>query len=132
MNIVIDTNILIRLIVDDNQSDTARSVFNNADSVTIPTHVFCEFIWVLRSKYSAKSNHIAQVIRDFLNAKKVICDNAEISAGLEMLEAGGDFADGVNAYSGMLMAPPRSVFVSFDKQAVQLLTGRGILALAPE
>jgi len=132
MNIVIDTNILIRLIVDDNQSDIARAVFNKADSVTIPTHVFCEFTWVLHSKYSAKSNHIAQAIREFSKAKKVICDDAEVSAGLEMLEAGGDFADGVNAYSGMLMAPPRSVFVSFDKQAVQLLTGRGILALAPE
>jgi hypothetical protein len=40
--------------------------------------------------------------------------------------------DGVNAYSGMLMAPPHSIFVSFDRKAVRLLGERGVAALTPD
>ncbi|MDR0275431.1 MAG: type II toxin-antitoxin system VapC family toxin [Burkholderiaceae bacterium] len=132
MNIVIDTNVLVRLIVDDDQSKKARKIFSEASSVTIPTHVFCEFVWVLSSRYSAQGSYIAKAIREFSQTEKVICNDAEVLAGLEMMDAGGDFADGVNAYAGMLMAPPHSIFVSFDKRAVRLLAGRGLSALVPE
>jgi predicted nucleic-acid-binding protein len=40
-----------------------------------------------------------------------------------MLEAGGDFADGVIAYGGNWLGGES--FVSFDKQAVALLTAAG-------
>ena len=40
-----------------------------------------------------------------------------------MLEAGGDFADGVIAYEGNWLGG--EVFVSFDKRAVALLTVQG-------
>ncbi len=40
-----------------------------------------------------------------------------------MLEAGGDFADGVIAYEGKWLGG--ETFVSFDKQAVALLTAQG-------
>jgi predicted nucleic-acid-binding protein len=55
-------------------------------------------------------------------------DNAEmdrpaIEAGLEVLDKGGDFADGVIAYQGHWLGAEE--FVSFDKQAVTLLRAQG-------
>ena len=40
-----------------------------------------------------------------------------------MLEAGGDFADGVIAFEGQWLGG--ETFVSFDKQAVALLQAQG-------
>ena len=40
-----------------------------------------------------------------------------------LLEAGGDFADGVIAYEGRWLGA--DCFVSFDKQAVALLAAQG-------
>ena len=40
-----------------------------------------------------------------------------------MLEANGDFADGVIAHEGIWLGG--ETFVSFDKRAVSLLTARG-------
>jgi predicted nucleic-acid-binding protein len=42
---------------------------------------------------------------------------------LAVLEAGGDFADGVIAYEGAWLGG--ETFVSFDKKAVTLLTDQG-------
>lgn len=42
-----------------------------------------------------------------------------VEAGLLMLEAGGDFTDGVIAYEGEWLGG--EIFISFDKQAVTLL-----------
>ncbi|MGO3123578.1 MAG: hypothetical protein ACTIKR_06105 [Advenella sp.] len=46
-----------------------------------------------------------------------------VEAGLLMLEAGGDFADGVIAYEGNWLGG--ETFVSFDKLAVKLLMEQG-------
>ncbi len=47
-------------------------------------------------------------------------------AGLAILDAGGDFADGVIAYEGVWLGG--EVFVSFDKRAVKLLDTQGAAA----
>ncbi|MCE4317542.1 PIN domain-containing protein, partial [Xanthomonas hortorum] len=46
-----------------------------------------------------------------------------VEAGLLVLDAGGDFADGVIAYEGNWLGG--ETFVSFDKKAVALLTAQG-------
>lgn len=43
-----------------------------------------------------------------------------------MLDAGGDFADGVIAYEGQLLGG--EVFLSFDKDAVKRLAAQGVHA----
>ena len=45
-----------------------------------------------------------------------------VEAGLALLDAGGDFADGVIAYEGNWLGA--EVFVSFDKKAVKLLAAQ--------
>ena len=54
-----------------------------------------------------------------------------VEAGLAMLDAGGDFADGVIAYEGRWLGA--ETFVSFDRKAVEMLAAQGVparLALA--
>jgi len=58
--------------------------------------------------------------------------NVIIGTNLLMMDDGGDFADGVTAYVGSRMASGPAVFVSFDRQAVKLLTNRGLSAMAPD
>ncbi len=49
-----------------------------------------------------------------------------VEAGLAMLEAGGDFADGIISYEGHWLGG--ETFVSFDKLAIDLLTQNGLSA----
>jgi predicted nucleic-acid-binding protein len=58
-----------------------------------------------------------------MSGDNVELDRPAIEAGLEVLEAGGDFADGVIAYEGHWLGAKE--FVSFDKQAVSLLKSQG-------
>ena len=58
-----------------------------------------------------------------LTAVNVVVDRPAVDAGLAVLDAGGDFADGVIAYEGSLIGG--ETFVSFDKGAVSLLIKQG-------
>lgn len=61
--------------------------------------------------------------RDLLYADNVVMNRPAVEAGLSILEAGGDFADGIIAYEGNWQGG--ETFVSFDKQAVKLLLNQG-------
>ena len=58
-----------------------------------------------------------------LAAANVAVNRPAVEAGLAMLAAGGDFADGVIAYEGRWWGG--ETFVSFDKKAVTRLTAQG-------
>jgi predicted nucleic-acid-binding protein len=135
---ILDTNVLVRLVLDDDrhQSDVAFEVLNSATAIIVPTLVFCEFVWVMRSirnsaggrKYS--KNTIAESIRSFIEFDHVFITDDEVEAGLQMLDAGGDFADGVIEYTSRSLARnSAATFVSFDKNAVGTLVRRGLSAL---
>jgi len=61
-----------------------------------------------------------------MKTENVVVNTSVVEAGLAILEAGGDFADGVIAYDGHYLGG--DTFVSFDKKAVKLLTARGRVA----
>jgi predicted nucleic-acid-binding protein len=46
-----------------------------------------------------------------------------VEAGLALLDAGGDFADGVIAHEGRWLGA--DCFISFDKKAVKLMETQG-------
>ncbi len=50
-------------------------------------------------------------------------------AGLAVLEAGGDFADGVIAFEGSRLGA--DVFVSFDRRAAKAVASIGIASRLP-
>lgn len=75
---------------------------------------------------SAPDDHIritGRTIRRLMNASNVVANRPAVDAGLALLDEGGDFADGVIAYEGRWLGA--ETFVSFDKEAVKLLTARG-------
>ena len=55
--------------------------------------------------------------------RNVVVNRPAVEAGLRVLEAGGDFADGVIAYDGNWLGG--ETFVSFDKRAVSLIRRQG-------
>lgn len=125
MNITADTNVLVRAITGDDavQSKLAQAELANADMVALALPALCELVWVLSRGYKIPASEIAQTIRRLIDAATVAVNRPAVEAGLALLEAGGDFADGVIAYEGNWLGA--EVFVSFDKKAVELLQAQG-------
>lgn len=128
MRIAVDTNVLVRAAVRDDpaQSDAATRAMARAETLAIPVPSLCEFVWVLRSVYGYRAPMIAEAIRRLLAAENVQTNHPAVEAGLAMLEAGGDFAEGVIAYEGRWLGA--ETFVSFDKRAVEMLSSVGVSA----
>lgn len=126
MNITADTNVLVRALVGDDpaQSAEASLVLREATTIAVPLPVLCELVWVLKRVYGFAVADIGAAIRSLLAAGTVRMDRTAVEAGLALLEAGGDFADGVIAHQGQWLGG--EVFVSFDRQAVALLRDQGL------
>jgi predicted nucleic-acid-binding protein len=125
MKVTADTNVLLRTIVADDEAQSARAValLEQADMVAVSSQTLCELVWVLRGRYGVQRADIVAAIRMLLDTGNVVVNRPAAEAGLAMLEAGGDFADGVIAYDGAWLGA--ETFVSFDKQAVSLLKKQG-------
>lgn len=125
MKISVDTNVLIRAVLQDDpeQGPAAAKLLSEAALIAIPLPSLCEFVWVLRRGAKLSTKDVAQSIRDLVMADNVAMNRPAVEAGLAMLEAGGDFADGVIAFEGQWLGGEE--FVSFDREAVALLTETG-------
>jgi len=134
MKIIADTNFLLRFILldDETQLATAYRLLEACVELVIPTHVLCEIAWVLRARYKLSREQVLNALDYILTSEGVNVRDDEVEAGLALLRRGGDFADGVNAYSGRMMTTGAAVFASFDRQAVRLLTEQGVAAIIPE
>ncbi len=128
MRIAADTNVLVRAVVRDDarQSEIAARTLINAEMLAVGTSCLCEFVWVLRQVYKFTAAATAAAIRELLTAANVEANRPAVEAGLAMLDAGGDFADGVIAHEGRWLGA--ETFVSFDKRAVEMLKGQGVAA----
>jgi predicted nucleic-acid-binding protein len=125
VKITVDTNVLVRAIVQDDakQARIAARSLKNAEEVAVPLAVLCEFVWVLRRVYGFSKTDIAAVIRKLADARNVSLNRPAVDLGLAVLLAGGDFADGVIAFEGQWLGG--EVFVSFDKETVAILRDQG-------
>jgi predicted nucleic-acid-binding protein len=125
VKITVDTNVLVRAIVEDDarQAKAAQAVLAKADIVALALPSLCELAWVLSQGYGVPNGEIATTLRQLVNAANVVVNRAAAEAGLALLEAGGDFADGVIAHEGHWLGA--ETFVSFDKKAVKLLETQG-------
>jgi predicted nucleic-acid-binding protein len=128
VKITVDTNVLIRAAVQDDvhQAREAAKVMQEADLVAVPDPVLCEFVWVLRRGYKKPVPDISDAIRRLMNGVNVVMNRSAVEAGLSVLDAGGDFADGIIAYEGDWLGGEE--FVSFDSKAVSVLQSRGTRA----
>lgn len=128
MKITADTNVLVRAAVQDDQHQArqAAKVLQAADLIAVPSAVLCEFVWVLRRGYKKSAADVSEAIHRLMTSPRVALNRPEVDAGLAMLDAGGDFADGVIAYEGNWLGAEE--FVSFDSKAVSALQSQDIPA----
>lgn len=125
MKVAVDTNVLVRALVRDDpkQAAAADRVLKHATLIAVSLPCLCELFWVLRRLYGFEPAAIATAIRALLGTENVIMNRPAVEAGLALVDAGGDFADGVIAYEGTWLGA--ETFVSFDKKATSLLKKQG-------
>lgn len=125
MKITADTNVLVRAITgdDERQGKLAQAELAKADAIALALPALCELVWVLSQAYKVATSDIAETIRRLVTSANVLVNRPAVEAGLAMLDAGGDFADGVIAYEGSWLGG--ETFVSFDKEATGLLAAQG-------
>lgn len=131
MRIAADTNVLVRFLTwdDAGQAAEAARAIEEAEAVFISTVVLCEVVWVLKRAYRYTAEEIATALRSLIESRTVETNRAAAEAGLRLLEAGGDFADGVILFEAGKAKAAR--LVTFDRtladragtDAVMLLGG---------
>ena len=131
MKVIVDTNILVRAAVrdDQKQAQTAEKLLLEAEVIAVSLPCLCEFVWVLQRVYGFQRQAISEAINALLYIGNVVVDRAAVEAGLAVLNAGGDFADGLIAHEGAWLGG--ETFVSFDKKAVSILAEQGYEAIVP-
>ena len=125
MKITADTNVLARAVLQDDlaQCRTARKLLSDASLIAVTLPSLCELVWILRHGARLSKEDVSTAIRALLDASNVAMNRPAVEAGLAMLQAGGDFADGVIAHEGKWLGG--ETFVSFDKKAITLLSRQG-------
>ncbi len=125
MKITADTNVLARAVLLDDaaQGAAAAKLLREATLIAVSLPCLCELVWIMRHSAKLSKEEVTTTIRDLLDAGNVVMNRPAAEAGLALLEAGGDFADGILAYEGKWLGG--ETFVSFDKKAVTLLSKQG-------
>lgn len=128
MRLTADTNVLVRAALGDDpeQARLAATVLREAELIAVPLPVLCEFVWVLRRAYRMSTDDVALALDRLMSAPNVAYDEQAAEHGLAVLRGGGDFADGAIAYSGLQLGATE--FVTFDRQAAQLIAESGLPA----
>ena len=131
MKISIDTKILVRLFVADDLAQQQKAIvaLDAADAVIVPASVFCETVWVLLKVYQQDKRVLCTQLMDFVTHPKLVYDCPIITAGLALMQQGGDFADGVNEAAGKALGA--ETFVTFDRKAAKLLKQQGCAVCIP-
>ncbi len=112
--IAVDTNILARLIVNDDpeQGKRAAALFRRED-ILIAKTVLLELEWVLRGAYKIDRPTILKALLGVLGLPNVTTeDGARVAAALRDYEAGLDFADALHLVSSL----EADRFVTFDEK----------------
>jgi predicted nucleic-acid-binding protein len=96
--IAFDTNMLVRLLVDDHPEQAALAQRLLADNIAlIPRTVVLETEWVLRSVYKLPRERMAAFFRLLLQSKNaVVEDHGVVEHALAWYEQGADFADALH------------------------------------
>ena len=110
--VAIDTNIAIRLLVNDDPAQTVKATaLFTAEKIFIAKTVVLETEWVLRGVYNLDRGAINNALRKLLSLEQVIAeDETFLFDALDSHQQGMDFADAVHLASSRRAA----TFVTFD------------------
>ena len=127
--IALDTNIVVRLLADDDphQSRRAAGLLDDND-VFIPLTVLLETEWVLRSVYALERDAVLRGLRNFLGLPNVKAEAAgRIARALSWYEQGLDFADALHLASAAETGAQS--FATFDVKLRRQAVERGVPAI---
>jgi predicted nucleic-acid-binding protein len=99
--IAADTNVLVRLLVEDDEREAAAAreliaaARENQEPVLVTAPVLCELEWVLESAYRATRKDIAKALQAFLDDGTFLVDGREavVEALTHYGETAADFSD---------------------------------------
>jgi len=112
--IAIDTNVLVRFLVnDDAEQFTRAKALVNENAIFVPTTVLLESEWVLRDVYGFTKSRIMEALGRFLDLDAVTAENAGAARNaLAWAGKGMDFADALH----LAGSSPCRAFASFDRK----------------
>ncbi|HYF87642.1 type II toxin-antitoxin system VapC family toxin [Azospirillum sp.] len=122
----LDTNTLVRLIVDDDQEQAARArsavsrVVADGKRLFVNRIVLAEVVWVMERAYKLPRAEICSVLDRLLNTVDLIVEDREVALeALERYRAGpAGFADGLIAVGNRVSGC--ACTLTFDRKAVRL------------
>ena len=117
----IDTNVVVRLLVDDDhrQAKAARKLIAEHE-VFVPVTVVLETEWVMRSGYGFTPSQIAAGLRRVGGLPEVTIERpGELAQALEWMDQGMDFADALHLAQAMRCER----FVTFDRKLAKRAKG---------
>jgi predicted nucleic-acid-binding protein len=120
----VDTNIVIRLLIDDDPEQVAavRSLVA-AGPIWIASTVLLETAWVLHSFYGMEQNVIREALAKLPATTNVHIENeASFMYSLKLMADGVDIADAMH----LAGTPPGASFASFDRDFVRCATRAGV------
>ena len=99
--IALDTNVLVRFLVEDDPSQTQRArdrlqeVIDADGRCFVSEIVLCELVWVLESSYRVRRLEILEKLRKLIQSRHLFfSDVGRVSTALDAYESGrGDFSD---------------------------------------
>ena len=122
----LDTNLLVRWLVEDDEEQVARvqrlfrAVQTNEAALFVPCTVALELEWILRSRYRLDKGAILRTFTALLETREL---EFQSEAGLERAlhlyrQGAADFADCLDA--GLCGAAGQSPLLTFDEKAAKL------------
>lgn len=115
--IAVDTNVLVRVVTNDDPAQAKRAVRRlRADNAWVSRTVLIETEWVLRYAYSLDAAAIGRAFTTLLGVPSVeVEDRAAVVEALAWHSAGMDFADALH----LAVSQHTTAFVSFDRALVK-------------
>jgi predicted nucleic-acid-binding protein len=119
--IAVDTNIIVRLLTQDDESQFNQSVeLFKSQNIFISDTVILETEWVLRFAYKFKPSEICAALRSLFGLPNVHLNNAGLIAqALQWHEQGLDFADALH----LAFSQQFTEFYTFDDKFVRRAEG---------
>ena len=115
--IALDTNVVVRFLVNDEASQARRArALIKANAVFVPMTVLLETEWVLRGGYGLPRTEVVRLLRALLGLPDLATEDPQrIARALDWYEGGIDFADALHL-AGSASAER---FATFDEKLVK-------------
>jgi predicted nucleic-acid-binding protein len=127
--ILADTNVVVRLFVDDDAAQFARArTLFDAGGVHVPLSVVLETEWVLRSRYRFRPRDVAAALDYLAGLPGVTIEHGDrLASAVAWSRSGIDLADALH----LAAMEPGDVIATFDRDLVRQAQALGLDAREP-